>query len=297
MATLRPPSGLRPSRGGRRSRSFGIVKIPENQPPPPDPFLLRWNELHSWQKDNQYILAHYRPVSNSYFRSFQSLFYLHNESVNIHSHLLGAFVFLFISLNVYAFEVHDVSTSDIYAFGCFFGGAIICLGTSAFYHTISNHSPKVNRLGNQLDYLGIIALITGSFLPSVYYGFYCHPSLQKLYWGMVSHWLRLQSSLDDTLNEDAFRSWVSVPVAPWCPSLPNSVRRNGGLFERQCSWPWACQRCFQCFMVSCCMAHNKWMDGLVSHGWFCKGFSTYSVRRSMPYVLWFDGISLCVVNS
>ncbi|MCJ1425473.1 hypothetical protein MMC29_003372 [Sticta canariensis] len=185
MATLRPPSALRPGRGGRRSRSFGIVKIPENQPPPPDPFLLRWNELHSWQKDNQYILAHYRPVSNSYFRSFQSLFYLHNESVNIHSHLLGAFVFLFISFTVYAFEVHRVSISDVYAFGCFFAGAIMCLGISAFYHTISNHSPAINRLGNQLDYLGIIALITGSFVPSAYYGFYCDPLLQKVYWGMI----------------------------------------------------------------------------------------------------------------
>lgn len=184
MATLRHKSGGRPGQG--RSRSFGVFAIPENQPPVPDHFLLRFSELHPWQKDNQFILNHYRPVSNSYLRCFQSLFYLHNESVNIHSHILGAFVFLFISFTVYAFEVHHVSTSDIVAFGCFFLGAVICLSTSAVYHAISNHSMRVNRIGNQLDYVGIVALITGSFVPSIYYGFYCHPLLQKFYWGMAS---------------------------------------------------------------------------------------------------------------
>lgn len=37
-----------------------------------------------------------------------------------------------------------------------------------------------------MDYVGIVALIFGSFVPSVYYGFHCEPMLQKTYWGMVS---------------------------------------------------------------------------------------------------------------
>ena len=40
-----------------------------------------------------------------------------------------------------------------------------------------------------MDYVGIVALIFGSFVPSVYYGFYCEPMLQKTYWGMVSFWV------------------------------------------------------------------------------------------------------------
>lgn len=150
------------------------------------PPLLKWNALPAWQKDNQYILGHYRIASYSYSGSMQSIFYLHNESVNIHSHLLGSFLFLCLSFSVYAFRDHPVSSSDIAAFGCFFLGAVICLGMSATYHTISNHSPSVNRFSNQLDYVGIVALITGSFIPSVYYGFFCEPGLQRLYWGMAS---------------------------------------------------------------------------------------------------------------
>ena len=181
MATLRKP------RIEARSKSYSSVAAPNTRIPAEDPFLLRWNELPPWLKDNQYIRAHYRPASNSYSRSFQSLFNLHNESVNIHSHLLGAFIFVFISISVYAFELHSVSTADILAFGCFFLGAVTCFSLSAAYHTISNHSPPVAKLGNQLDYIGIVALIVGSFVPSVYYGFYCHPMLQQIYWGMASY--------------------------------------------------------------------------------------------------------------
>lgn len=175
-----------------RTQSFST-----NSPKPEPPrgkFLLRWEELHAWQKDNQYILAHYRPASYSYYVSFQSIFFLHNESVNIHTHLLGALVFLFIAFIAYAYAVHIVSGPDILAFGCFVFGAVFCLSMSATFHAISNHSPLVNRLGNQLDYAGIVALIVGSFVPSIYYGFYCEPVLQKIYWAMASLKLHFSTS-------------------------------------------------------------------------------------------------------
>lgn len=189
MATTPQRSGATPRKV--RNRIFK-TKSPTSESPPDD-FLLRWDELHAWQKDNQYILAHYRPASYSYHVSFQSLFYLHNESVNIHSHILGAFFFLFIAFIAYAFAAHPASGSDILAFGCFVIGAVVCLSMSATFHTISNHSPLVNRLGNQLDYAGIVALIVGSFVPSIYYGFYCEPVLQKVYWAMASLMIPFQS--------------------------------------------------------------------------------------------------------
>src|SRR4051812_20901269 len=52
-----------------------------------------WDDLPSWQQDNHYIHSGYRPASNSFKRSFASLGYLHNESVNIYSHLMGGFSF------------------------------------------------------------------------------------------------------------------------------------------------------------------------------------------------------------
>ena len=57
---------------------------------------------------------------------------------------------------------------------------------SSRYHIIGNHSPNVQKFGNQLDYLGIVILMWGSTIPSVYYGFYCDTGLQKAYWTNVS---------------------------------------------------------------------------------------------------------------
>ena len=183
------------------------LAVPQPQRDLNKPPLLKWNALPEWMQDNPFILSHYRPPSYSYNRSFQSLFYLNNEFVNIHSHLLGAVVFLFISFSIYAFRQYPVSWSDIFAFGCFFAGAVLCLGMSAAFHAVSNHSPQVNHFANQLDYVGIVALITGSFVPSVYYGFYCEPALYKLYWIMVSvAWpLHSQNRVLMTSSDQLFR--------------------------------------------------------------------------------------------
>jgi adiponectin receptor len=148
-----------------------------------------WNDLPSWLQDNHFIRTGYRPASNSFQKSFASLGYLHNESVNIYSHLLGAILFSISAVLLYIAikpRYGTATSSDILAFGCFFTGAALCLSMSATYHTLSNHSPTINKFGNKLDYVGIVCLITGSFIPSIFYGFYCHPHLQELYWTMVS---------------------------------------------------------------------------------------------------------------
>lgn len=154
-----------------------------------DALTVAWVDLPAWQQDNHYILTGYRPASNSFQKSFSSLGYLHNESVNIYSHLLGGLLFTIVGVVLYSSLVPRYETAtkgDILSFGCFFAGAALCLGMSGTYHTISNHSQIVARFGNKLDYVGIVFLIAGSFVPSIYYGFYCHPHLQELYWTMVS---------------------------------------------------------------------------------------------------------------
>jgi adiponectin receptor len=147
-----------------------------------------WHEISPWQQDNAYIHSGYRPASNSFAKSWQSLGYLHNETVNIYSHLLGA-VLAFVSSGILyttlAPRYPTASRDDVYVFSCFFFGAVACLGMSATYHTISNHSHEVAVLGNKLDYLGIVFLIWGSFIPVLYYAFQSEPALMRTYWAMV----------------------------------------------------------------------------------------------------------------
>ncbi|KAN0083331.1 hemolysin-III related domain containing protein [Elaphomyces granulatus] len=150
--------------------------------------LLHWDDLPRWQRDNRHIYTGYRPASSSFLISIQSLTYFHNETVNIYTHLLPSLLVIpagILLYHVLAPRYGTASHSDILVFGCFFAGVAFCLGMSATYHTISNHSPLVARVGNTLDYVGIIGLIAGSFTPSVYYGFFCAPALQRLYWSMI----------------------------------------------------------------------------------------------------------------
>ncbi|KAK5016827.1 hypothetical protein LTR16_003060 [Cryomyces antarcticus] len=148
-----------------------------------------WNDLPAWLQDNHYIHSGYRPESNSYKKSAASLSYLHNETVNIYTHLLGAMLAVTSSVFLYFVAVpryKTATTEDVRVFACFFLGATACLGMSATYHTISNHSHAVAKFGNKLDYLGIVFLIWGSFVPSIYYGFSAEPRMVKVYWSMIT---------------------------------------------------------------------------------------------------------------
>jgi adiponectin receptor len=177
------------SNDNKRPANEGITpEMAVKQPAKAIRKLLHWDELPPWLQDNHYIHHGYRPASSSFLVSFHSLTYLHNETVNIYSHLLPALVALPAGIRLYQVltpRYQSATQADISAFACFFVGATFCLGMSATYHTISNHSPSVARIGNALDYVGIVGLITGSFIPSVYYGFYCAPSLQLIYWTMI----------------------------------------------------------------------------------------------------------------
>lgn len=152
------------------------------------PLTVLWEHLPSWQQDNHYILSGHRPASGSYRSSAASLGYMHNESVNIYSHLLGAILFAIGGIVLWTTlepRYETASRKDVYVFGCFFLGAVVCLAMSATYHATCNHSREVATWGNKLDYLGIVFLICGSFIPSIYYGFTCRADLITTYWTMV----------------------------------------------------------------------------------------------------------------
>lgn len=148
-----------------------------------------WNDVPRWLQDNHYIHSGYRPPSNAYSKSFASIGYLHNESVNIWTHLFGGLTalaaggFLYVEMRP---RYLMATAEDTQVFACFFLGAVACLGMSATYHTICNHSEAVAKFGNRLDYMGIVFLIWGSFIPSIYYGFAAEPRLIRVYWSMIT---------------------------------------------------------------------------------------------------------------
>ncbi|OBT39979.1 hypothetical protein VE00_09985 [Pseudogymnoascus sp. WSF 3629] len=152
------------------------------------PTLLSFDELPEWQKDSPFIRSGYRPESNSAQACFASWLYLHNESVNIYSHLIPGILFLAGEVVIYQYfdARYPVATvSDRLIFAFFLLTAVTCLGLSAMFHTFLSHSALISHVWLQLDFVGIIVLILGDFVSAIYVGFYCEPALQKTYFTMI----------------------------------------------------------------------------------------------------------------
>lgn len=152
------------------------------------PNLLTYDEIPEWYQDNDCIRHGYRPETNSASGCVASWIYLHNETVNIYSHLLPALLFLILQgvvLRLRLAMYPHATTGGHLVFAFFLLTAAICLGMSTTYHTLMNHSQQVSLLWLRLDFVGIVVLTLGDFVSGIYLVFYCEFTLQKLYWSMV----------------------------------------------------------------------------------------------------------------
>eukprot|EP00112_Aurelia_sp_Birch-Aquarium-sp1_P000524 Seg1050.4 transcript_id=Seg1050.4/GoldUCD/mRNA.D3Y31 product="Adiponectin receptor protein" protein_id=Seg1050.4/GoldUCD/D3Y31 len=136
-------------------------------------------ELPTWLRDNEFLSHGHRPQLPSFKQCFGSMFRMHTETGNIWTHLIGLVLFLLAMLAVYLRPHVSMSFdypngwAECLVFGAFFLGAILCLLFSWLFHTVYCHSVKVHSVFSKLDYSGIACLIVGSFIPCLYYGFYC----------------------------------------------------------------------------------------------------------------------------
>ncbi|PIO26329.1 hypothetical protein AB205_0218380, partial [Aquarana catesbeiana] len=149
--------------------------------------VIPYDILPDWLKDNDYLLHGHRPPMPSFRACFRSIFRIHTETGNIWTHLLGFVLFLFLGVltmlrpNMYFMA----PLQEKVVFGMFFLGAVLCLSFSWLFHTVYCHSEKVSRTFSKLDYSGIALLIMGSFVPWLYYSFYCSPQPRLIYLSIV----------------------------------------------------------------------------------------------------------------
>lgn len=170
---------------------------PESEPPSSSPgspkhtrpALITYHDLPAWYQDNCFIITGYRPVSNSTRACFGSWFYLHNESMNIYTHLIPCLAFLlgiWYVLQYLHARYPSVSAGDDGLFVFFLLTATACLGLSTAYHTLLNHSAEAERLWLRMDFVGIVVLTVGDIVSGVYMGFWCETLYRKIYWGMIA---------------------------------------------------------------------------------------------------------------
>ncbi|KAK1753155.1 hemolysin-III related-domain-containing protein [Echria macrotheca] len=142
--------------------------------------LLLWRDLPKWQ----------HPVSASIRDCLHSLAYLHNETVNIFSHIFGALLFFVLPIYIFNATIpprYDLaSAADILVVSLYFLGVAICFTLSVIFHTLSSHSPQIYTLGLHLDFQGVIILMWSANIPLIFYSFPCIPSLRYTYFALIT---------------------------------------------------------------------------------------------------------------
>lgn len=158
------------------------------EPVDPNPDRLPYyalEEIPKWMRDNPFILNSYR-AGYSFRMCLRSLFAIHNETMNVWTHLVGV---LFFSVWAVLMFWHVLSPvfSHYLIFALMSLGCVMCLGCSTVFHLFSAHySERICRRLHMLDYFGITCLVVGSFIPACYLSFACEPTIRNFYLMMIS---------------------------------------------------------------------------------------------------------------
>lgn len=150
--------------------------------------VVKHSDLPLWLQDNDYLINWHRPPVQSFGYCFSSLFRWHTETGNIWTHLIGGLIFIGLT-SYYMFlpTVRFVAPlEEKLVFALFFISAMLCLFFSTLFHTLSCHSERILHIFGKLDYSGIALLTMGSFVPWVYYTFYCETQSKIVYMVTIS---------------------------------------------------------------------------------------------------------------
>ncbi|KAJ2899989.1 ADIPOR-like receptor [Zalerion maritima] len=140
-----------------------------------DRATLEWHEIKPWQQ----------RANCSVKECFYSWTYLHNETINIYSHLLGAVLYLSLPVIMFVTSIpprwHIATRLDILACSSYFLGVGTCFVLSTAFHTLHPHSSPLYHFLISLDILGILALMSSATFPLLHFSFPCHPVPQAMY--------------------------------------------------------------------------------------------------------------------
>lgn len=151
--------------------------------------LLTAKQLPSWYAHNTFLLTGYHPVNGSVQQCVDSIPHVHNETVNIWTHLVSDVAALVGNYVLHRdFNTHHPAAPlmDRLAIHLYLTTSLLCFGISSIYHTLNCHSEVYSSLWAQWDYAAIILQTVGSFASGIYVTFYCDPRPQRIYWTIVS---------------------------------------------------------------------------------------------------------------
>lgn len=133
-----------------------------------------------------------------------SLFIGHNETMNVWTHVVGVCFIIGLAVLTYSLPLKNFFKVDAeyatynslfeaiaadwnsdavprWPILVFLYGAYFCLRGSSVYHGFYCISFIVENIVQTIDYCGVTINVLGSYIPILYYSFYCYPEYRKLH--------------------------------------------------------------------------------------------------------------------
>ncbi len=139
--------------------------------------LYKIDEVDEYQRSNPFIRTGYRHQLNV-LSCLRSTFSLHNETVNIWTHLLG-FVFFsgLLVRDLLVIPAHlpllrPIALPDLLVLGGVLVCYQLCMIMSSLFHTFTCHSQQVSQRCLSLDLGGITLALLATYLSGIYYAFW-----------------------------------------------------------------------------------------------------------------------------
>ncbi|KXS19752.1 HlyIII-domain-containing protein [Gonapodya prolifera JEL478] len=145
--------------------------------------LYKADEVPDWLRE-RFILTGYRAYT-TYVQNWRSIFRWHNETLNIHTHLI-ALIATAAAANALVMRLEpNADVWDRTVFSAYIAGAAFCFGASTLFHTHFPNSPEAFHTYCSLDTSGVSVLIMASTTIICYHFFYCQPVVRAVYIGLI----------------------------------------------------------------------------------------------------------------
>jgi len=130
-----------------------------------------------------YIYDGFRIPKGCITSTLTSIFQIHNEYMNIWTHMIGAFIFLYL---LYRFIIQSYQNKNksysLICMVCFYLiSALFVFVSSTIYHTFNHHTVDVANKCLCLDWFGVTLLVLASNLYTAYFSLYQNQHFYTFY--------------------------------------------------------------------------------------------------------------------
>ena len=154
--------------------------------------LYNIEKVPSWMIRNRDLVSGYRKPNSSLGSLLCSLFYPHNDLLNIWTHICGICIFFYLSLTLRDGTFSQVpqirrnpDQLEVFPIYVFLVNVSIMMLFSVIYHWFRPRSEFVFNLLRTFDIGGICFFNFGGFYSVNYYVSYCQPLAQKIYGNLI----------------------------------------------------------------------------------------------------------------